>query len=79
MENDTTFLYSIVGKEKILSIKTVFQLMTWTNKPQRKKNQTQILKRCATGTPQKTGGESLCSQVVSLTSISLLETRCSCT
>jgi hypothetical protein len=30
MENDTTFLYSIVGKEKILSIKTVFQLMTWT-------------------------------------------------
>jgi hypothetical protein len=44
MENDTTFLYGIVGKEKMLSITTVFQLMTWTNKPQREKKPTQILK-----------------------------------
>jgi hypothetical protein len=63
----------------MLSIKTVSINDMDKQTTKEKKTTTQILKRWATGTPQKTGGEPVCSQVVSLTSISLLETRCSFT
>jgi hypothetical protein len=45
MENDTTFLYGIVGKEKMLTIKTVSINDMDKQTTKEKKTTTQILKR----------------------------------